>query len=443
MIFRTFALCSLASLFLIPLQGSENSSSDLLKPKVRLLKSDLSAAAVVLINGETGRVLYAKNAFTPSFPASTTKVATAIYALTKKPEDFNVKVVATAEAVGCVSPQVRRTKHAPHRLEYGGTHMGIKVGEEIPYKDLLHGLMLISGNDAANVIAEHVSGSVPQFMEELNAFLKENGCLQTTYYNPHGLQTNDHKTTAYDLAKMAQVGMKMPAFREIVKTVRYTKAATNKQPETVFVQGNALLRPGAHHYPKAIGVKTGYTLSAGQNIVAAAKDENRYLIAVLLGCNDYHQRYKDTIALFEAAFNEKRVSRTVFAKGFDIHTLKIKGASQPLQAMLAEDLTLNYYPSEEPKLKATLRWNELQLPIALGDAVGEIQLIDISVGKVLKSAPIFAVAPLDKTLYSRALDFLQQAKRVLAYKISLLFLITLGFSYLIWAFTRKSLTPSR
>ncbi|MBI2743861.1 MAG: D-alanyl-D-alanine carboxypeptidase [Chlamydiales bacterium] len=431
----------LASLFLLTpclLFSEQQPAQELLKPKVRLLKSDISAPYAILMDAETGRVLYAKNAHTPAFPASTTKVATAIYALSKKAQDLNKLITVSSDAVGCVAPSVRRTKHAPYRLEYGGTHMGLKVDEQVPLRDLLYGMMLISGNDAANVIAEYVSGSIPAFISEMNAFLRANGCLQTTYYNPHGLPTNDHKTTAYDLAKMTQVGMRNPLFREIVKTVRYTKPATNKQPETIFVQTNALLRSGAHFYPKAIGVKTGYTQSAGHNIVAAASDENRSLIAVLMTCEDYHQRFKDVTALFEAAFNEKKVSRTVFAKGFDPLTMKVKGASTLLKAALAEDFVLQYYPSEEPNIKASVRWKELSLPIEKGDVVGEIQLIDSEVGKVLKSAPIYASDALNKTFVYQIMECLQECKQILGHKISIIILVALAFSYLIWQFTRRS-----
>lgn len=404
------------------------------------LKLDVSANAAILIDGETGRILYGKNVHLPLFPASTTKVATAFYALSKKPNDLNAMVTASQEAIGCVSVQARRSKHPSYRLEYGGTHMGLKVGEQISFRDLLYGLMLISGNDAANVIAEHVSGSVPAFMEELSAFLKEKGCLETSFYNPHGLQTDEHKTTAYDLAKMTQLAMKIPTFKEIVGTSRHVKAATNKQPETVFVQGNALVNKSSpHFYPKALGVKTGYTLSAGKNVVAAASDGNRYLIAVVLGCSDFHQRFKDAVSLFEAAFNEKKVSRTVFAKGFELFTAKVNGASEPLQATLPENFVFEYFPSEEPNFKAVLKWHDLKLPIVKGQTVGEIQLIDQELGKVLKRASVCATEDLKETTFHQVLGVLHQVKVVLSHKIALLFLVALFFSGALWLFLRKSM----
>ncbi len=315
--------------------------------------------------------------------------------------------------------------------------MGIKVGEELSLRDLLHGLMLISANDAANVLAEHVSGSVPKFIEELNLFLKENGCQKTNFYNPHGLPSQDHKTTAHDLAIIAKLAMAHPEFREVVKTIRYSKPASNKQAETVFLQTNALLKPGPHYYPKAIGVKTGYTISAGQNLVAAAKDQGRFLIVVLLGCKDFHERYKDAIKLFETAFNEKRVTRTVFAKGGDLFSIKIAGAKQPLQGSLVEDCVIDYFPTEEPAFKALLHWRDLKLPIKKGDPVGEIQLVSLEGGKVIKSATLHATETLVKTGYYQFLEILQKIKQILSHKISLLFFTAITFASLIFLFTRK------
>ena len=134
-------------------------------------------------------------------------------------------------------------------------------------KSLLYGLMLPSGNDAANVIAEAVSGSVPDFMRELNDFLQSIGCSRTQFKNPHGLPDLEHVTTAKDLAIMAQFAMKSAVFREIVSSSKFLRPQTNKQPEVLLSQGNSLVKPGAKHfYPHATGLKTGYTIQAGMQL---------------------------------------------------------------------------------------------------------------------------------------------------------------------------------
>jgi serine-type D-Ala-D-Ala carboxypeptidase (penicillin-binding protein 5/6) len=363
------------------------------------IKVEVSAKGAILMNSETGAVLWEKNAHTPMYPASTTKMFTALYALEKKGHALDEMVTASSEAVYCVAPQIRRAsngQHPPYRLEFGGTHMGIKAGETLPLRTLLYGLMLNSGNDAANVIAQHVSGNISVFMEELNRFVRAKGCRNTILYTPHGLPHEEHKTTAYDMALLAKEALKNPTFREVVKATQFTRPETNKQLESTLFQHNALVKPGKFYYPKAIGIKTGYTISGGYTIVAAAEDTDRKLIAVLLGCEKIEQRYKDAIALFEAGFNEKKISRTLFSKGFDLFTYPIEGAKAPLQGYLSQDVILHYYPSEEPTFKTSIAWLVPELPILSGHKVGEMQILS-SQGKMLTSAPIFAVKDVEST----------------------------------------------
>jgi D-alanyl-D-alanine carboxypeptidase (penicillin-binding protein 5/6) len=127
-------------------------------------------------------------------------------------------------------------------------------------------------------------------MTQLNDYVKRLGCTSTTFYNPHGLHHPKQQTTAYDLAVITQDALKNPVFREMVATVRYTRPKTNKQEPSTLVQTNRLLRTGPFYYPKAIGVKTGYYSLAGNNLVAAAKDGERTLIAVVLKANERNVR---------------------------------------------------------------------------------------------------------------------------------------------------------
>jgi D-alanyl-D-alanine carboxypeptidase (penicillin-binding protein 5/6) len=278
--------------------------------------------------------------------------------------------------------------------------MGIKAGETLSFKTLLYGLMLNSGNDAANVIAQHVSGNVTKFMEEMSKYIREKGCRNTTLNNPHGLPHEEHTTTAYDMAIFACDAMRNPIFREIVKQTQFARTTTNKQPASILHQHNALVRPGKFYYPKATGIKTGYTIKGGYSLVASAEDAERKLVAVLLGCEKIEQRYKDAIALFEAGFNEKKVSRTLFSKGFDLFTYPVEGAKAPLQAYLDQDVVIEYYPSEEPTFKTSIAWLVPALPIPMGEKVGDMQVIS-QAGKVLSSVPVFAIRSVEGTLSHR------------------------------------------
>jgi serine-type D-Ala-D-Ala carboxypeptidase (penicillin-binding protein 5/6) len=389
------------------------------------LDVQISAKSAILINAQTGAVLYEKEAYTPAFPASVTKIATALYTLKMKRDALDEMITASPQALATVAASERqspKTRHPPYRLEFGGTHMGIKVGERLSLKDLIYGLMLVSANDAANVIAEHISGDIPTFMEGVNGYLKSIGCSQTTFYSPHGLAFPQHKTTAYDLARMTQEALKDPFFRQVVGSKNFERPTTNKQEAIVLRQGNRLLHKGPYYYPKAIGVKTGYTASSGTTLVAAAEEEGRTLIVVLLGYTDGTARFKDAVALFETAFSQPLKSRTLFTQEHDTFKHSLKKAKTTLQAQLSSDLKLEYYPAEEPEFKAFLSWYDAPLPIKKGTLIGEIKVLSKN-GSLLTSAPLLAKEDVElKSLYALG-HFFERFIWILPVKIALLLLL--------------------
>jgi len=400
------------------------------------LKVEVSAKAAIIINAETGAVLYEKNAHQSLYPASITKISTALYALEKKGFNLEEPVMASAEAVTAVHPHVRRasdSKHPPYRLEFGGSTMGIKIGEVLSFRALLYGLMLSSGNDAANVIAEHVSGSVCQFLQELNDYVKSKGCLHTVLHAPHGLPHPDHKTTAFDMAILAKEAMKHSLFREVVKTVAYKRPATNLQPESILHQHNALVRPGTKfYYPKAIGIKTGYTSQAGYTLVGAAEDKQRKLIVVLLGCEHLDQRYRDAITLFEAAFNEEKATRTLFSKEFDFFSTQIPGGKNGLQAGLSSDLIVAYYPSDGQIFHSKIFWEERPLPIRKDDKVAEIGIYTDN-GQIITKSALYAMNDVDPT-FRHVLGLKYQACKQVLYAHHSIMLGLIGCVFLTGAF---------
>ncbi len=379
------------------------------------LNVELSAKSAILMNAESGAILFEKEAHTPSYPASITKIATALYALEKKGHALDESAKACHDAVSTISSALKhssQSSHPPYRLEAGGSNIAICPGEVLSLRVLLYGLMLSSGNDAANVLAKHVSGSIDRFVQEMNEFLRKKGIKETRFLNPHGLHHPEHQTTAYDMALMAKEALKHPFFREVVKTVRYPRPETNKQPKTDFIQSNRLLKKGPYFYPKALGVKTGYTSHAGYTLVAAAEHEGRRLIAVVLGCPEMPSRYKDATRLFEAAFAEKPLTRTLFSQAFDLFNRPIKGAKKPLQAYLAKDVEMSFYPSEEPKLSSQVVWQELKLPIEEGEQVGSLKLTYAD-GSLALQAPLFAKQALQKPFSQEVLDFFSERRTVL------------------------------
>lgn len=399
------------------------------------LQVDISAKAAVLMNADTGAILYEKNAYLPLYPASITKIITALYVLEKKGDQLDQLVKISKEAVSSVSPQARRDRlgvHPSYRLEFGGSLMGLKVEELVSAKDLFYGLMLSSGNDAANVLAEWVSGNVPQFMEELNEYVKSLGCNQTTLTTPHGLTHAHHKTTAYDMCLLTKKALEQSFFCKVVKTINYLKPASNKQPQVELLQHNSLLKPGKFYYPKAIGVKTGYTASSGYTIAAAAADQNRRMIVVLMGCDKSEQRYRDAIALFEAGFNEPKIKRTLFSKNFDVFSIMQRKSRSPIKAILHEDVVIDYYPSEEPSIKPELEWESIIFPIQPGQRLATLSLYDQN-NQILAVYPLYAVEEVHSTFYYQILDKCQSWKTNLKQSMSLL-MLGLGIAVLFFSF---------
>ncbi|SCA63470.1 D-alanyl-D-alanine carboxypeptidase DacF [Chlamydiales bacterium SCGC AG-110-M15] len=368
------------------------------------LHVNIRADAAIVMNAETGVILYEKDAYEQFYPASTTKIATALLAIKLSEGRLKEKVVAKQEAIGSLSEaeRKRREKSIPaYTLEHGNSHIGIKRGEKLDIETLLYGLMIASGNDAANVLAQHLSGNINEFIKELNRYLKTIGCLQTNYINPHGLHGNDHKSTAYDLAMMAREGMKSPLFRKIVSTQRYPRPKTNKQEPSILVQTNRLIKKSSkYYYPKCTGIKTGYTRKAGYCLVASAIQGDRNLIAVVLKCDSQAIRFQDAKKLFEAAFSEPKLTREILKKGKQRWVFNLEGASSKLRTYLDDAFSIQYYPSEEPNVKAHIERFPIELPIEKGTIIGQVKVLSED-GVIEKTLPLRALNAVDLKFWQK------------------------------------------
>ena len=371
------------------------------------LEIDLFAKNAILIDAKTKKILFEKRAFEKAYPASITKIATALYVLDQKKELLDEYVKATEEALYIIDSDKKKANNyrfPAYYLEPDGTSFDLKKGEIIKLNTLLYALMLISGNDAANVIAENISGTIPLFMKELNSYITNLGCKDTFFLNPHGLHHPDHKTTAYDMAVVTQRAMQIPKFRHIVSTLSYTTSKTNRQNRKEIKQYNRLMKEGKYYYPFATGVKTGYHSLANYNLVAAAEYKDRSLIAVLLGGEKAEYRYIDAKRLFDKAFAEEKQNKTIFDKN-KTFLAKIDGAKSSLEAYLIKDFIYNYYPSEEGDIKAYIVWGDLRLPIKKDQLVGYIELKDES-NALLQKEPIYSKEDVKKKFFRSIKDFI-------------------------------------
>lgn len=360
------------------------------------LAVEVKARSAILMNADTGAVLFEKNAHVPSFPASTTKVATALFILDHKKPALNQMITVAGE--GLKMKDLKNMKEAPaYWLEKDGTTMWLLKGEVLSLETLLHGLLLISGNDAANTLAGALSASIPSFMEELNVYAKNLGCLNTQLLNPHGLHHPEHYTTAFDMAILMKKAVRLPKFRELASKISYLKPKSNKQPQSEIKSFYPLIQPGkSNYYAKAIAVKTGTHSAAGYNIVAAAEHEGRTLVAVAFGCANRADRNESAIRLFEAAFAEKKERRRLIGPE-SVMSQEIVGSKTPLRAALAKELAIEYFPAEDPNPKAFVHWEVPKLPIRKGQKVGEIQIITAD-GSLLQKGDLVSLEEVKGTL---------------------------------------------
>lgn len=363
------------------------------------LKISVHAETAILMNAKTGAVLFEKESEKPAYPASTTKIALALYLIEKYGETTERIVTVKKEALASITPQAKRDSNyrsPPHWLETDGSHIGLKVGEELSMKHLLHAALIASGNDACNALALQYGGTVPTFMQHVNVYLKDIGCTHTEFNNPHGLHHPQHMTTAHDLAVMACRGLQLPLFRQVVGTTRYICPRSNLEEERTFVQTNLFLRQGAHFDARVIGIKTGSTQAAGKNLVSAAKEGERELVAVVMGCQSRAEVYQDSKALFDAAFGQSLMRRTFMDAGPTSLTCPVRGARGELKTMLPESLCCDFYPAEEREMSTFISWQVPLLPIKAGTQVGSLHLIDEQ-GTTVQCVPLCAAIDLKRS----------------------------------------------
>lgn len=362
------------------------------------LNVQVASEAAILINADNGAVLFEKNADKQLFPASITKVATLGLVL-KKVVDFKREVMCPPHLLMMMSEKQKAKRGyliSPYLLESDGTSYDIQKGEILDLENIIYGMMFCSGNDASNLLAYHVSGSVGQFMQELNLWLKELGCTHTKFHNPHGLHHPEHYSTARDMARIAKDTFRDGRGIKFCSLTKHTRPKTNKQDAKEMKKNNALLsKDSPYFYAKAIGMKTGYTSKALCNLVAVAKDQDRTLILVLMKAPGAKERSEDAIALFEAAFKESKASRMLYRASDMIVKKRVKKKNVPCR--LLRDCQYSFYPSEEVEIKGKVEWLDRDNPFSkAGEVIGYLRVLTDE-GREIDAVPIVASMTLQKT----------------------------------------------
>lgn len=329
-----------------------------------------TAESAILIEQNTGRVLYDKNKDEKKPMASTTKIMTALVAIEKG--NLNSKVTISKEASG---------------IE--GSSIWLEENEELTLEELLYGLMLRSGNDAAYAIAEHIGkGNINNFIKMMNEKARELNALNTHFTNPHGLDNKNHYTTAYDLANIASYAMGNEIFKKIVSTEKKSISWSNHQWNRSLLNKNKILR----NYEGGNGIKTGYTTKAGKCLVASAFKDNMQLISVVLKSKDI---WEDSTNLLDHAFDNYKpyliVDKNKYLRSISV----IEGVKERVKVYSEDKIIIPIKDSEKEKVKVKISLPEkLIAPINKNQVIGTIDVF-IDDAKI-KSSKIIALENIEQ-----------------------------------------------
>ena len=246
------------------------------------------AEAAIVMEASTGLILYEKNMNETYYPASITKILSALLVI----ENTSLGDVVTF------------SRDSVFNIERDSTHIGIDVGEQLTIQQCLYGILLGSANEVTYAAAEHVAGSIPAFSEMMNEKAKSLGALNSNFVNPHGLPDEDHYTSAYDMALITREAMKNETFRKITATRTYQIPPTNKQKDIRYLSNHhKFILKNELSYEGTIGGKTGYTTKAKYTLVTMAKRGDLELICVVLRVDSDAHQYQDTAKLLDFGFN--------------------------------------------------------------------------------------------------------------------------------------------
>lgn len=340
---------------------------------------EVAAKSALLADADTGQILFAQNADEQVYPASVTKVMTALLVM----EAIDSGKLKTTDVI-----TVQSSAHEDTAED--GSTQNLKAGEQLTVQELLECMLIASANEACNILAEEVAGSISSFVDQMNARAQELGCTNTHFVNAHGLPDPQHYTSAHDMYLITAAAMKYPLFLEITNSQEATIPATNLSPERHFFTTNYLISrykiPG-YVYQYAQGIKTGHTAEAGYCLVSSAAKNKMHLVSVVFGAEkvtkpdgtvDY-QSFSETKRLFEWAF-DNFASKTYLDASEPVQEVPVTLSSDAdyvvvhpkdsLSALLPKDVDLSKF-----ERKVTIYSDgQAQAPIAEGQELGEITL---------------------------------------------------------------------
>ena len=337
---------------------------------------EINAAAAIIVDADSGEVYYEKNADQRIQPASTTKLMTAL-------------LVVEAVERGDISmgDAVVASDNCDYNLDEESTNANprIRSGESMTVQDLLYCTMLVSANEACNILGEYVSGTVTGFVDDMNARAEELGCTGTHFANANGLEDADHYSTAADFARIAREAVSHTMLQQICSTLNYTVPETNLAGERKLTNTNMLLNNDSEfYYPPAYGIKTGFFTNAGYCLVSAAEKDNMNVICVVMGGVEMDDQFRESITLFNWLFDNFEY-RQILSSAETIVTVPVYMGTSETTGVRAEDAVSVILPRDydiarvgyQYVLYHEQRGVRLEAPINAGEVLGEISVVEL------------------------------------------------------------------
>ena len=343
--------------------NNKNIAIDIIKEEKDIFEV-LEAPNLLLGETNTDRIIYERNADEKIYPASITKLLTAILVVENCELDETVTV----------------SESAVMSVPSGYVNANLQVGEEITVEDLLYVMLIPSANDAANALAEHVGGSIESFSTMMNTRAKELGCTGSNFTNPSGLHQEEHYTTCRDIYLISREAISKEYIRKILETTKYTLPETNKYTGTsrAFTTTNYMKLKSLSKYYRdyCIGGKTGYTGEAKNCVVEFAQKDGIELVAIVMGesAKVKGQKFLDTIEMFEYVF-ENYKSQQVAEQNKKYETVTVNNGTKEtkkLDVLYSNSLNILRQKSDNTEIEKNVEYTNLKAPIKKGDVVGKI-----------------------------------------------------------------------
>ncbi|MBR3133219.1 MAG: D-alanyl-D-alanine carboxypeptidase [Clostridia bacterium] len=347
----------------------------------------VNANASLIVEVNSGKVIYENNSEEQNYPASVTKILTAILTI----ENCKLDDLAIV------------TNTAVSNIPDGYVVAPLMVGEEIRVEDLLYALMLKSANDAAYVLAEHVGGSVGGFSDMMNKKAEEIGCKNSHFVNPNGIHNENHYTTAYDMFLISNYAMKNETFRKIVSTYEYTLPATNKykNSDRVMQNTNSFVNPNSVYYRDYVnGIKTGTTNQAGNCLITESAKDGLEFITVVLGAKTSDSKFSETKKMIDYSFDNYELSK-INDKDDVILSIEVEKATKEtkdLEVVISDEITVMKNKAITPdQIVPIIELNDdIVAPINKGQEIGTIKY---NVDGLEYSAKLLAANDVEKKTY--------------------------------------------